>query len=93
MRQENISLGIASLSAYLKKHGHQTFLVDYTWGGTVNTTISAIKRIKPDNVQIYSTARIPAEYFVYSIDDIRKQEIVKYIKEVIDDKNVQVKFY
>ena len=53
----------------------------------------AIKKIKPDNVQIYSTARIPAEYFVYGIDDIRKQEIVKYIEEIVHDKNVQVKFY
>jgi wyosine [tRNA(Phe)-imidazoG37] synthetase (radical SAM superfamily) len=53
----------------------------------------AIKKIKPDNVQIYSTARIPAEYFVYSIDDIQKQEIVRYIEEIVDDKNVQVNFY
>jgi wyosine [tRNA(Phe)-imidazoG37] synthetase (radical SAM superfamily) len=53
----------------------------------------AIKRIKPDNVQIYSTARIPAEYFVYSIDDIRKQEIVKFIEDIVQDKNVQINFY
>ncbi|MFX0028162.1 MAG: hypothetical protein ACFE8B_03060 [Candidatus Hermodarchaeota archaeon] len=54
---------------------------------------NAIKKIKPDNVQIYSTARIPAEYFVFSIDDVKKQEIVKYIEEVVNDKNVQVNFY
>jgi wyosine [tRNA(Phe)-imidazoG37] synthetase (radical SAM superfamily) len=59
----------------------------------IDNLARAIKKIKPDNVQIYSTARIPAEYFVYSIDDIRKQEIVKYIEEVVNDKNVQVKFY
>lgn len=53
----------------------------------------AIKKIKPDNVQIYSTARIPAEYFVYSIDNSKKQEIVKFIEDVVDDKNVQVNFY
>ena len=53
----------------------------------------AIKKIKPDNVQIYSIARIPAEYFVYSVDDIKKQEIAKHIEEVVDDKNVQVDFY
>jgi wyosine [tRNA(Phe)-imidazoG37] synthetase (radical SAM superfamily) len=53
----------------------------------------AIRKIKPHSVQIYSTARIPAEYFIYSIDDIRKQEIVKYIEEVVQDKNVQVNFY
>ena len=59
----------------------------------INELANAIKRIKPDYVQIYSTARIPAEYFVYSIDDVRKQEIVKYIEEVVQDKNVQVNFY
>lgn len=59
----------------------------------INELANAIKIIKPDNVQIYSTARIPAEYFVYSIDDIKKQEIVRYIEEVVNDKNVQVKFY
>ncbi|MFW9939605.1 MAG: radical SAM protein [Candidatus Thorarchaeota archaeon] len=53
----------------------------------------AIMRIKPDNVQIYSTARIPAEYFVYSVDNTRKQEIVKYIEDIVQDKNVQIKFY
>jgi len=53
----------------------------------------AIKRIKPDNVQIYSIARIPAEYFVYSIGDIRKQEIVKYIENIVQNKNVQINFY
>jgi wyosine [tRNA(Phe)-imidazoG37] synthetase (radical SAM superfamily) len=53
----------------------------------------AIKKIKPNEVQIYSTARIPAEYYIYSIDDIKKQEIVKMIEEIIDDKNVQVNFY
>jgi wyosine [tRNA(Phe)-imidazoG37] synthetase (radical SAM superfamily) len=59
----------------------------------INELAKAIKKIKPNNVQIYSTARIPAEYFVYSIDDIKKQEIVKYIAEVVNDKNVQINFY
>ncbi|MFX1376003.1 MAG: hypothetical protein ACFFA0_09345 [Promethearchaeota archaeon] len=53
----------------------------------------AIKRIKPDFVQIYSTARIPAEYFVYSIDNSRKEEIANYIKEIVQDNNVQINFY
>lgn len=53
----------------------------------------ALKRIKPDLVQIYTTARIPAEYFVYSIDDTRKKEIVKYLKDKIQDKSIKIKFY
>ncbi|MFC1593825.1 B12-binding domain-containing radical SAM protein [Candidatus Omnitrophota bacterium] len=50
MRQENISLGIAYLSAYVKLHGHTTDLVDYTWGGTTRTALKAIERCKPQIV-------------------------------------------
>ena len=53
----------------------------------------ALKKIKPDLVQIYTIARIPAEYFVYSIDDLRKREIVKYIEDVVQDENVKINFY
>jgi radical SAM superfamily enzyme YgiQ (UPF0313 family) len=47
MHQENISLGIACLSAYLKKYGHETALVDYTWGGTIDTTLKKMDDFKP----------------------------------------------
>ena len=53
----------------------------------------ALIRIKPNLVQIYTTARIPAEYFVYSIDDTRKKEIVKYLEDKIQDKSIKIKFY
>jgi wyosine [tRNA(Phe)-imidazoG37] synthetase (radical SAM superfamily) len=53
----------------------------------------ALKRIKPDLVQIYTTARIPAEYYVYSIDDMRKKEIVKYLEDLIQDKSIKINFY
>ncbi len=53
----------------------------------------ALKRIKPDLVQIYTTARIPAEYYVYSIDDTRKKEIVKFLEDSIQNKSIKVKFY
>lgn len=53
----------------------------------------ALKRIKPDLVQIYTTARIPAEYYVYSIDDTRKNEIVKYLEDLIQDKSITINFY
>lgn len=53
----------------------------------------ALKMIKPDLVQIYTTARIPAEYYVYSIDDTRKKEIVKYLEDLIQDKSIKIKFY
>ena len=53
----------------------------------------AIKKIKPDLVQIYTPARIPAENFVYSIDDSRRRGIVKRIEELIQDENIKINFY
>ena len=53
----------------------------------------ALKKIKPDIVQIYSTARIPAEYFVFAIDDDRKREIAAIFKEIIDDDNIEINIY
>jgi len=53
----------------------------------------ALKRIKPNIIQIYSTARIPAEYFVYAIDDEKKREIAAIFKETIDDKKIEINIY
>jgi len=53
----------------------------------------ALKKIQPDLVQIYTTARIPAEYYVYTIDDTRKREIVKYLEDIIQDKRIKIKLY
>jgi len=53
----------------------------------------AIKKIKPDVVQIYSVARIPASYFVFSIDEARKKEIVEEIQKVVNDQNVEITYY
>ena len=53
----------------------------------------ALERIKPNYVQIYSIARIPAEYFVYSIDEKRKKEIVTFIEDIIQDIGVKINFY
>jgi wyosine [tRNA(Phe)-imidazoG37] synthetase (radical SAM superfamily) len=53
----------------------------------------ALKRIKPDIIQIYSTARIPAEYFVFSIDDKRKREIATIFKKIINDSKIEINVY
>lgn len=45
---ENISLGLASLSSYLKKEGHETDLVDFTWGISIVDCINKVKKSKPD---------------------------------------------
>lgn len=47
-RQEHISLGIAYLSSFLKREGHQTYLLDYTFGGNVIDSLEKIKQVKPD---------------------------------------------
>ena len=50
MRQENISLGMAYISAYLKAQGHSVCLIDYTWGGRIKKTIFAVNKFAPDLV-------------------------------------------
>ncbi|MFH1445173.1 MAG: radical SAM protein [Nanoarchaeota archaeon] len=50
MREEYIPLGLASIAAYVKKHGHDTFLMDYTWGGTEKDCIKKVKEVSPDVV-------------------------------------------
>ena len=52
-----------------------------------------IKKIKPDLVQVYSVARIPAQYFVFAIDEDRKKEIVEKFKEIINDEDVKINYY
>lgn len=53
----------------------------------------AVKRIEPDIVQIYSVARIPSEYFIYSISEDRKKEIVNIFKEIINKDFIEIKHY
>ena len=59
----------------------------------LNKLAHALKKIRPDIVQIYSTARIPAEYFVYAIDDEEKREILKQLEHVIGDEDIKINFY
>ena len=54
---------------------------------------NAIKRIKPDLVQLYSIARIPAQYFVFAISEERKEQLVKEFKEIISDENIKINYY
>ncbi|MHA1293840.1 MAG: radical SAM protein [Promethearchaeota archaeon] len=53
----------------------------------------AIKKIKPHLVQVYSIARIPAQYYVFAIDEKQKQQIVKKFKDIINDDSVDVYSY
>ncbi len=52
-----------------------------------------IKKINPNIVQLYSIARIPSEYFVYSIDEERKKEIVKIFREIINNELIEINYY
>jgi wyosine [tRNA(Phe)-imidazoG37] synthetase (radical SAM superfamily) len=53
----------------------------------------AINKIKPNAVQIYSLGRIPAEYFVYSIDNVQKEKISTIFKKIIKDPSINITFY
>ena len=59
----------------------------------ITNLANAIKEIKPDSVQIYSIARIPANYYVFSIDKEKRREIVDKIKDIVKDDNVEISFY
>lgn len=59
----------------------------------ISTLALAIKKIKPDLVQVYSVARIPASYFVFSIDEARKKQIVEEIQKVVNDEKVEIAYY
>jgi len=54
---------------------------------------NAIKKIKPDFVQLYSIARIPANYFVFSIDEDQKKIIVQQFKEAIKNDKIEIHYY
>jgi len=53
----------------------------------------AIQKIKPNEVQIYSLARIPAEYFVFSIDEKQKKQIKNVFNQIIDNKNIKISYF
>lgn len=73
-----------------------SYITDYIPNNNPNTISDlalALKKIKPDYVQVYSIARMPANYYVFSIDDERKQQIVAEFNKVINDPQVEVKYY
>ena len=53
----------------------------------------AMKRIKPDMVQLYSIARIPAQYFVFGIGEERKKQIVEEFKAIVSNERVEINYY
>ncbi len=59
----------------------------------INKIANAIKKIKPNLVQLYSIARIPAQYFVFAINEERKKQIVEEFKEIICDETIEIHQY
>jgi wyosine [tRNA(Phe)-imidazoG37] synthetase (radical SAM superfamily) len=62
---------------------YQSYIEDFKSNNNkqnIESLSKAINKIKPDIVQLYSIARIPAEYFIYSLDH---QNLVK-IKQKIE---------
>jgi wyosine [tRNA(Phe)-imidazoG37] synthetase (radical SAM superfamily) len=66
---------------------------DNTTKHNINSLIKAIKKIQPQLVQIYSIARIPAEPFVYSIDNNKTKEITNDLKKNINNGLIEIKEY
>jgi len=54
----------------------------------INALARAIKKIRPHIVQIYSVARIPAEYFVFAIDEETKKHIKEEFEKMYRDGNI-----
>ncbi len=59
----------------------------------IKSLASAFKRIKPNIVQLYSIARIPSQYYVYAIDDKRKQLILKKFIKLVDEDSIIFNYY
>ncbi len=59
----------------------------------INQLANALKRIKPDIIQLYSIARIPAQYYVFAIDEDKKKEIVEKFKTEVNDESVEINYY
>ncbi len=53
----------------------------------------ALKKIKPDYIQLYSIARIPAEPTIYSIDNSELEKISNKLKKLIDDNSITIYHY
>ncbi|MBD3340050.1 MAG: radical SAM protein [Candidatus Lokiarchaeota archaeon] len=85
---EQHKLAIQSLIFNSYKKGYSNESEDYIW-----ELGQAINEIEPDMVQLYSIARIPAEYYVYSIGEQEKMEIIKQIKDSIGSKKIKVEFF
>ncbi len=50
----------------------------------------AIKQIKPNEVQIYSIARTPAEYYVYALDKMRLTAISNKLQKLVNDRSIDI---
>ena len=75
---------------------HDSYRDDFTPNDNdenINFLAKAISRIRPSIVQLYSIARTPAQYFVFAIDEEKKQEIVKKFKNVVNDETVKINYY
>ena len=87
MRQKKFDIQCLIYNSYRK---------DFNSNNTEKNIIylgNAIKKIKPDAVQIYSIARIPSEYFVYAISEQQKKSIVKTLKEIVNNEAIEINYY
>jgi len=72
-----IDFGIAGLSAFLKEHGHETGLVDFTFGLKTSQAIGQAKCFNPDLVCFPSRSN-EFEHIVGFATELKKQLVVPF---------------
>ena len=91
LRKKMISNKLVLQCLMLNSH-HEKYTPNFN-ENNIEKLAFAIKKIKPDEVQIYSLARIPAEYFVFSIDEEQKNQIKNVFNRIIDNKNIVISYF
>ena len=91
LRKKMISNKLVIQCLMLNSH-HEKYIPNFN-EKNIEKLAFAIKKIKPNEVQIYSLARVPAEYFVFSIDEEQKNQINNVFNRIIDNKNIEISYF
>ncbi len=81
-----------AIQCLLYQSYNKEFIPNYNEENIHNLAL-AIKKIKPNMVQLYSVDRIPAESYIYSVDGDRLKNIQNKIKKLIDDNSIKINLY
>ncbi len=91
LRSKMISNKLVLQCLMLNSH-HKDYIPNFN-ENNIEKLALAMKKIVPNEIQIYSLARVPAEYFVYSIDENQKNQIKNVFNQIIDNKSIEIFFF